>query len=256
MIDTTQQDDGFWSFCGVTPPKDAELLHTISNIAQNNTTQTTDLVVFALYFIQKESESGEDTLNPALLVLQQRVTPEVVSLCATLCCGENPAERYLGVLILREFPALDQPHPFATEAIEILEQLVSTESEEMILAMGLSALGWQKDPRVLPIIITFAGHPSPMVRLMIADNLILSCPQNDPFPDPVAETYAQFVMDPDLDVRWYSFATLTELPELYGKNLSIQAQSDLLELFKIGQKDEHDLVRQEASEGYALLMKL
>src|SRR3989338_3985102 len=67
--------------------------------AQDLSIKTEDLVQFATEVIRYERSHPEsEHANPALLILQQRVTPEVLAQVRGLCKSTDPAERLLGVM--------------------------------------------------------------------------------------------------------------------------------------------------------------
>jgi HEAT repeat protein len=173
---------------------------------------TPALLAQALEAVRQDRESDQYIHNPALLILQQRVTEEVFVAASALCMRPDPAERQLGVLILREFPGLGQPKPFAVCAIPVLERLVERETDELVLAFGVSAIGWQQHPQARPLLLRFLHHPDAALRQIVANNLT-NCDLTNPLPPESVKAYEHLCQDPDSDVRWYAHATLQELVE-------------------------------------------
>ena len=180
--------------------------------AQDPRLTTTALLAQALEAVRQDRESDQHIPNPALLILQQRVTEEVFAVASALCTRPDPAERHLGVLILREFPGLDHPKPFAVRALPVLERLVECETDDLVLFYGVSAIGWQHHPQARPLLLRFLHHPDAALRQLIADNLT-TCDLANPLPPESIQAYERLCQDPDSDVRWYAHATLQELVE-------------------------------------------
>lgn len=244
MINKNRPDSGFLEHF-----KLSELAtHTALIAAANNASISTDaLIQFALEGIRDEREGKEDVRNIALLLLQQRVTQEVFNTARDLCRQTDPAQRQLGAMILREFPGLDAEKPFKDDALHVLEEFVLNESDEEVLVWGLSAIGWQIDPQAVPLLLRFVDHPNARVRLVVANNLILSCKPDNPFPHEVAEAYKKLCVDSDEDIRWYSYATFSDIAEdaEWVFNQESQKQAFLALLLQ-GLEDGAPSVREQA----------
>lgn len=173
---------------------------------------TSALLAQALEAVRQDWESDQDIPNPALLILQQRVTEEVFAAASALCTRPDPAERHLGVLILREFPGLGRPKPFAVRALPVLERLVERETDELVLFFGVCAIGWQQHPLARPLLLRFLHHPDAALRRLVASNLT-TCDLTNPLPPESVRAYERLCQDPDDDVRWYAHATLQDLVE-------------------------------------------
>jgi HEAT repeat protein len=173
---------------------------------------TSALLSQALEAVRQDRESDQDIHNPALLILQQRVTEEVFAAASALCTRPDPAERHLGVLILREFPGLGQHKPFAVRALSVLERLVERETDELVLSFGVCAIGWQQHPLARPLLLRFLHHPDSALRQIVANNLT-NCDLTNPLPPESVRAYEHLCQDPDDDVRWYAHAKLQDLVE-------------------------------------------
>ncbi|MCX6366273.1 MAG: hypothetical protein NTX57_06130 [Armatimonadetes bacterium] len=171
---------------------------------------TTALLAQALEVVRQDRESGQYIPNPALLTLQRRVTEEVFAAASALCMRPDPAERQLGVLILREFPVQGSTMPFAVRALPVLERLVECETDEQVLLFGVCAIGWQQHPLARPLLLRFLHHPDAALRQLIASNLT-NCDLTNPLPPEPIRAYEHLCQDPDSDVRWDAYATLKKL---------------------------------------------
>ncbi len=123
------------------------------------------------------------------------------------------------------------------------------ETDEKVLVWSVSVIGWQKDTKAIPLLLRFVAHPNDSVRFMVADNLILNCEPDNPFPAEVAKAYEKLCFDSDEDTRWYSFANFSSVAEDDEWVFNDKSQKqDFLALLEKGLEDEAPSVREQAQD--------
>lgn len=251
QLDKNQKDLGFKRFFKI--KFDLTPLKNGMQIANDPLVNTEDLIFFATEAIRFERENPEDErYNYALLILQQRATPEVLDKVRELCRSPDAAERQLGTLILREFPGEPQGRPYTAEALEILGELISQEQDLSVLTYAVSAIGWQGTPQAIPLLLPFVAHPHAGVRFMVSNNLVLNCPEDNWFPPEIAAAYQKLCFDSNADVRWYAYANFADILE-DGWPLPVSQRQDLEGILNQGLKDTDPQVVEQARKAWATL---
>ncbi len=152
-----------------------------------------------------------DTPVPYLVALHERPTAEVFDTAAGLLSEGDPAERELGVRVLRELGPCDDAgrRPFTAEAIPALVSRLGQESDPRVLGWVISALGYNGAREALSSVLPFVDHPSCRVRFHLAAALpSLVDPEGI---EPAAfAALQQLCRDDDAYTRFYALYALVE----------------------------------------------
>lgn len=181
--------------------------------------------------LEAEGDSGkalapswlrEGEVNFPLLILQQRVDQETIEAALDLLVRKAPEERQLGAQVLREMPSLDSaPQPHSQMVIDHLEKLVQIENDRLVLQWGLSAIGWQCMPEGTTILLSFAKSKDSLVRLVVADNLLMGSKNSGEISLETFNAAMGFIGDECEDVQWSILFEIAEQPSLFASKVGI-----------------------------------
>ncbi len=151
-----------------------------------------ELIASALY-----ASNDEDRYWQLVYQLQDRGTAEIFSAACALTLSETASERVLGVRILSQGQSFTKTF---RDEVELLLQLLESESDADVLAALGSALGHWQEPRAIHRLSELRAHPSANVRFGVVMGMV----GHD---DPVAiRTLIGLSEDVDTDVRdWATF---------------------------------------------------
>jgi HEAT repeat protein len=158
-------------------------------------------------------EDDRDDQVPHLVALQARPTREVFDAAVQLVARDDPAERELGVRILRELGDYDGDgagrRPFSSEAIPLLIERLDRETDPRVLGWVISALGYNGASEVLGDVLRFVDHPHWRVRFHVAAALpwLVNGERIEPV---AAEALQRLCRDDDADTRYYALYALVE----------------------------------------------
>jgi HEAT repeat protein len=184
---------------------------------------TGELLVGAL---REVPEDDPDDAVPHLVALHERPTREVFDAAVRLVACDDPAERELGVRILRELGDYDDAgrRPFSSEAIPLLIERLDREADLRVLAWVISALGYNRAREALGDVLRFADHPHWRVRFHVAAALPSLVSEERMVPD-AAKALQLLCWDDVPDTRYYALVALIEEvsgvePELITQTLT------------------------------------
>ena len=131
-------------------------------------------------------------------VLQRRGTEDVLLAAQKLCLSSEIAARKLGVDILGQLGSPEKTFP--DRCLDVLLDLLATESnEEVLCAIGV-ACGHLQDSRAIYLLTKFKNHPNADVRYGVVFGLLT---QENPL---AIKTLIELSADEDTDVRnWATF---------------------------------------------------
>ncbi len=157
--------------------------------------------------------AGDDPDSPApyLVALHERPTDEVFDTAVTLVSDDDPAERELGALVLRELGPYDDAgrRPFTARAVPALVDRLSQENDPRVLGWVISALEYNGAREALRDVLRFAEHPHWRVRFHVAAALPSLVDPERIEPDALA-ALQQLCRDDDADTRFYALYALVE----------------------------------------------
>ncbi len=139
---------------------------------------------------------GEASHLDLLVALHERAGWDVYSAAEELCRDDDPNERVLGLMILRELGPAGK-RPLFEEAWPLLEGMVESESDVDVLYWVLSCMRATNSPRVIDTMARFSTHPDDDIRRSIAFSIV-GCGPEDPR---VIEVQLRLAEDPDPVVR-------------------------------------------------------
>ncbi len=111
----------------------------------------------------------EDATSEAVRELYHRATYEVLERARSLCESECPFERRIGARILRG--SVWAENALQAECCSQLRRLLRAGEQPDVLDAVFASIGEQRDARAVPIVIGFASHPHPDVRLGVVHAL-------------------------------------------------------------------------------------
>jgi HEAT repeat protein len=164
-----------------------------------------------LRLAKREIEDDEgDVLLPSLVALHRRSTQETFNHAAALACDSDPAQRELGVRILRELGD-EQPsgrRPFSNESVPLLRARLRDETDPTVTSWIVSALGYHRAQEALPEVLAAADHPDDRVRFHVAAALP-SMVDPDRVQFEAAAVLIRLCRDNDADTRFYALHAAT-----------------------------------------------
>jgi HEAT repeat protein len=143
-------------------------------------------------------DDGERAL-PALSALHRLSSPEVFDRAAAMVTDSDPAERELGVRILRELDA--EGKRFRERTVALMRARLPAEPEPAVLRWMVSALGYHQDRESLPRVAALAGHPDARVRFHVAAALPSLADPTTAEPEAV-DALLRLCGDGDADIRF------------------------------------------------------
>lgn len=189
--------------------------------ADLSTLSTAELLAGALREVPED-----DPYDPAphLVALHKRPTREVFDAAVRLVASDNPAERELGVRILRELGDYDDAgrRPFSDQAIPLLIERLDHEDDPRVLAWTISALGYNAAREALGDVLRFVDHPHWRVRFHVAAALP-SLVEAELIEPEAAEALRLLCRDEDADTRYYALVALIE--EVSGVDAELITQT-------------------------------
>ncbi|MEW6279052.1 MAG: HEAT repeat domain-containing protein [Candidatus Eremiobacterota bacterium] len=151
-------------------------------------------------------QRGEHTVHTFLVALHERADRSVFDAALELINRAGEADRVLGLCILRELGPCES-RPVFPETWELLEGLADRETGR-VLAWALRCLGWLHSPRALSTLLRYVDHSDPLVRFVVADNLLGCAPEgNDPS---TLAALLRLSEDEDPEVRWAALYDINE----------------------------------------------
>jgi HEAT repeat protein len=175
-------------------------------------------------------EEDPDDPVPHLVALHARATREVFDAAVQLVARDNPAERELGVRILRELGDYDDAgrRPFSNEAIPLLVERLDREADPRVLGWAISALEYNRAREALGDVLRFVDHPHWRVRFHVAAALPSLVDEERIEPD-AAEALQLLCRDDDADTRYYAVVALIEEVSGVEPELMTQTLTSLLD---------------------------
>lgn len=174
------------------------------------------LVDRALEWVRARSQADDEPVSLALLVLQQRTDAEGLRAALALLDSQAAARRKLGLMILREFPRLDDaPYPHSAMVVERLTALAAAEPDEDVLGWTLRAISWQCLPAGTDVLLRYRQDQRASIRRVVAWNLLTACERGAAVSPAISAALLELSADPDSDIRWSVFWDVGEFPELF-----------------------------------------
>ncbi|MBW3624201.1 MAG: HEAT repeat domain-containing protein [Armatimonadetes bacterium] len=197
---------------------------------KNEPRTTEELIRIAL------TEEDEDAAWDAVVALHRRGNREVLEAARGLCQSPSPKEQALGANILGQLGSPELTFP--DESVEILLQMLETDTDpEVLYSLGI-ALGHIHDPRAIEPLSQLKRHPIANVRYGIVFGLL---GHED---ETAVRTLIDLTRDKDVEVRnWATFGLSQQI------DLDTREIQDAL-LARIA--DPHPSTRAEALYGLAL----
>lgn len=220
---------------GVTSPRNPVGLSKLS---------TAELLAGAL---SEVSVADPDEPVPHLVALHARPTREVFDVAARLVARDNPAERELGVRILRELGDHDAAgrRPFSREGIPLLIERLDREADPRVLGWVISALGYNRAREALGDVLRLVDHPHGRVRFHVAAALPSLVDEERIEPN-AAEALQLLCRDDEADTRYYALVALIE--EVSGVEPELITQT-LTNLLNDPDEQVRELVAAQLSDG-------
>ncbi len=167
--------------------------------------ETTD-ALFAGALAELETE---DTPVPCLIALHGRPTREVFGRAAGLLAHDEPEQRELGAMVLRELGSYDAEgrRPFSAETITAVLAGMRTEPDSWVLSAMVSVLGHHFAREALGTVLALRMRPEQPVRFAVAAALpaLASAERTE---DRVVDALLGLAEDADAAVRWYALYAL------------------------------------------------
>jgi HEAT repeat protein len=157
--------------------------------------------------------------------LHERATREVFDADAQLVSRDDPAERELGVLVLRELGAQESAgrRTFSAEAVPLLTDRLGRESDPRVLGWVISVLGYNGAREALGEVLRFVDHPHWRVRFHVA--AALPSLVNEKRIEPcAAQALQRLCRDDDADTRYCALYALVE--EVSGAEARLITDAD------------------------------
>lgn len=196
------------------------MVDTWEAVSEAGKLSTPELLVAA----QAEAiQAGPDDPEPHLVALHQRPTPEVFDAATELIASTDPADRTVGVRILRELGAADDAgrRPFSDMAVPLLQALLRQERDARVLQWAISALGFNTAREALAEVLRFAEHSDAGVRFAVAAALpsLVDPEQIEPA---AATALLALCKDDNPETRYYAlYALLDEVAGLDPDQLAL-----------------------------------
>ncbi|MER7444012.1 HEAT repeat domain-containing protein [Micromonospora avicenniae] len=187
---------------------------------------TAELLAGAL---REVSVADPDKSVPYLVALHARPTRQVFDVAVRLVACDNPAERELGVRILRELGDHDVAgrRPFSREGIPLLIERLDREADPRVLGWVISALGYNRAREALGDVLRFVDHPHWRVRFHVATALP-SLVDEERIEPHAAKALQLLCRDDEADTRYYALVALIEEASGVERELITQTLTDLL----------------------------
>lgn len=177
-------------------------------VAQADKLSTSELLIAAR---QEAVDAGPDDPEPHLVALHQRPTPAVFGAATELIASTDPADKVLGIRILRELGEADDTgrRPFSDQAVPLLRELLRQEPDARVLAWIISALGYNAARESLPEVLRFVEHSEAGVRFAVAAALpgLVDPQQIEPA---AADALLTLCRDGDPEIRYYALYALLD----------------------------------------------
>ncbi|BFV59816.1 hypothetical protein KCMC57_up49200 [Kitasatospora sp. CMC57] len=161
-------------------------------------------------FIGALAEIGvEDGPTPCLLALHGRPTRDVFERAASLLAHDEPAERELGAMVLRELGPYDAEgrRPFSAETIEVVVAELPSEPDPWVRGWMISVFGYHHARERLDLVLGHRADPAQPVRFSVAAALPgLADPERTQ--EWVVEALLRLAEDESEAVRWYALYAL------------------------------------------------
>lgn len=178
------------------------------------------LIRDALNVQEREARNRRSQKNPALETLIDSGSLEVFQAAEELCKSSDRNEKLLGIRILRELGRPDRP--FSESIVDTIGGLIRTERDDEILSWEVSALGYQRTPRALPILWPLTSHSGATVREEVATAISKSSSESGP-DDTSIEALIHLAQDSNTEVRFSSLFELASWWNNGNKNPRMEA---------------------------------
>ena len=216
QVNGNRRDRGFSPLFKFIFDDSFSLYDNLVRAARSPRLKTTDLIDFATAVIVHEWQGAERQGNLALLILQERDTPEVFRHIRSLIQSDQPEERLLAARVLRASRLSQVVSKYHDEALELLHQAAKIEADHDILCWLVAAIGWNHTYQTKPYLHAFVEHAEAKVRCGVAANWIQGCTEGSLFPEDIAHVAECMCHDTDADNRWYSFSNLVDIAKFWG----------------------------------------
>jgi len=171
-------------------------------------------------------EYDADAPWEAVWALRRIGSREIFDRAAEWCKSRDPLVRARGIDVLAQLGKTTEhrSNNFPEESYGTISELLQEEIHEKPLASAISALGHLDDPRGVPLITAFAGHPNSEIRYAVA--CALGNFTND---QQSVEVLLRLTEDADEDIRdWATFGlgSLGDLDSTEIRNALARRLSD------------------------------